>query len=280
MKHDPMKPIAAIATVILSLAASAASAEEMTFDCLAEPTQRVQIGSPVTGLLASVDVGRGARVKPGDVVARLESTVEEANVALAQAQAEADEAMQAQQTRLTLAEADLARSKKLVNSGNVATSKVEELEANVEIAKRDLDTEKRKMLLAGIELRRQQALLDRQSIRSPIKGFVAEQSLRAGEFVRQDSPIMTIVQIDPLYVEAYVPVTLWGKIIVGSHGGVVLDQPDHKRRDAFVTVVDKVFDAASGTFGVRLELANPDDLIPAGQRCQLSFDAAPAATTP
>lgn len=275
-----MKPALA-ATLVLSIIASAVHAEEMTFDCLAEPAQRVQVGSPVTGLLASVEVGRGARVMPGDVVARLESTVEEANVALAKAQAEADEAMRAQQTRLTLAEADLARSQKLVNSGSVATSKIEELQANVEIAKRDLDTEKRKILLAQIELQRQQALLDRQSIRSPIKGFVAEQSLRAGEFVRQDSPIMTIVQIDPLYVEAYVPVALWGKIIVGSGGAIVLDQPDRKRRDAHVTVVDKVFDAASGTFGVRLELPNPDDDIPAGQRCTVSFEVpAEAASSP
>jgi RND family efflux transporter MFP subunit len=275
-----MKPALA-AALVLSFIASAVHAEDMTFDCLAEPAQRVQVGSPVTGLLASVEVGRGARVMPGDVVAQLESTVEEANVALAKAQAEADEAMRAQQTRLTLAEADLARSQKLVNSGSVATSKIEELQANVEIAKRDLDTEKRKILLAQIELQRQQALLDRQSIRSPIKGFVAEQSLRAGEFVRQDSPIMTIVQIDPLYVEAYVPVALWGKIIVGSGGAIVLDQPDQKRRDAHVTVVDKVFDAASGTFGVRLELPNPDDDIPAGQRCTVSFEVpAKAAASP
>lgn len=276
-----MKHFVPLTAAFLALAASVARAETTTFDCLAEPAQRVQIGTPVTGLLASVEVGRGTRVMPGDVLARLESTVEEANVSLARAQAEADEAVRAQQTRLTLAEADLSRSKKLVNSGSVATSKVEELEATVEIAKRDLDTEKRKMLLAKIELQRQQALLDRQSIRSPIKGFVADQSLRAGEFVRQDSPIMTIVQIDPLYVEAYVPVTLWGKIVAGSPGSVILDQPDRQSRPAKVTVVDKVFDAASGTFGVRLELPNPDDLIPAGQRCQVEFDVpAQAATSP
>src|SRR5690606_2338082 len=97
-----------------------------------------------------------------------------------------------------------------------------------------------------------------------------------------DSPIMTIVQIDPLFVETYVPVALWGKITVGSQGSVVLDQPDKQSRKAWVTVVDKMFDAASGTFGVRLELPNPDDLIPAGQRCQVEFDvpAKPPATVP
>lgn len=267
-----MKHLPSLATSLLLLIPAMANAETMTFDCVAEPAQRVQVGTPVTGLLASVVVGRGARVMPGDVVARLESTVEEANVALAGAQAEADEAVRAQQTRLTLAEADLARSKKLVNSGAVSASKVQELEATVEIAKRDLDTEKRKTLLAKIELQRQQALLDRQNIRSPIKGFVADQSLHAGEFVRQDSPIMTIVQIDPLFVEAYVPVGLWGKIAVGTKGSVVLDQPDKQSRSAQVSVVDKMFDAASGTFGVRLDLPNPDDQIPAGQRCQVAFD--------
>ncbi len=277
-----MKPVASLATALLLLAPALASAETMTFDCVAEPAQRVQIGTPVTGLLASVEVGRGTRVQPGDVVARLESTVEEANVALAKAQADADEAVRAQQTRLALAEADLARSKKLAVSGSVSVSKVQELEATVEIAKRDLDTEQRKTLLAKIELQRQQALLDRQSIRSPIKGFVADQSLRAGEFVRQDSPIMTIVQIDPLFVETYVPVALWGKITVGSQGSVVLDQPDRQSRNAQVTVVDRMFDAASGTFGVRLELPNPDDLIPADQRCQVDFDvpAQPPAAVP
>jgi RND family efflux transporter MFP subunit len=266
-----MKPVASLATILL-LAPAVAGAEPMTFDCVAEPAQRVQIGTPVTGLLASVEVGRGARVQPGDVVARLESTVEEANVALAKAQADADEAVRAQQTRLSLAEADLARSKKLATSGSVSVSKVQELEATVEIARRDLDTEQRKTLLAKIELQRQQALLDRQSIRSPIKGFVADQSLRAGEFVRQDSPIMTIVQIDPLHVEAYIPVALWGKIIKGTQAQVILDQPDHEQREARVVIIDRVFDAASGTFGVRLELPNPGDLIPAGQRCKVRFN--------
>jgi len=40
---------------------------------------------------------------------------------------------------------------------------------------------------------------------------------------------------------------------------------------AVVTVVDQVFDAASGTIGVRLELANPGYRIPAGLKCQVRF---------
>jgi hypothetical protein len=41
--------------------------------------------------------------------------------------------------------------------------------------------------------------------------------------------------------------------------------------NATVSVVDRVFDPASGTFGVRLLLPNPDNLLPGGQRCKVTF---------
>jgi hypothetical protein len=49
---------------------------------------------------------------------------------------------------------------------------------------------------------------------------------------------------------------------------------------AMVSTVDRVFDAASGTFGVRLELPNRDNRLPAGLRCQVSFLAAPPPAAP
>ena len=38
---------------------------------------------------------------------------------------------------------------------------------------------------------------------------------------------------------------------------------------AKVSVIDRVIDAASGTFRVRLELRNPNHAIPAGLRCRI-----------
>ena len=40
---------------------------------------------------------------------------------------------------------------------------------------------------------------------------------------------------------------------------------------ATVKVIDRVFDAASGTFGVRLELPNKRGIVPGGIRCQVEF---------
>src|SRR5690606_25229478 len=47
-------------------------AEDLTLDCLAEPAETVAVGSPVTGIVRQVMVGRGDRVQAGDVLARLD----------------------------------------------------------------------------------------------------------------------------------------------------------------------------------------------------------------
>jgi multidrug efflux pump subunit AcrA (membrane-fusion protein) len=149
---------------------------------------------------------------------------------------------------------------------------VEELKAAVVVARSDLAGETRRLQLAAIELERAQAVLSLRTLHSPIDGFVVSQDTQAGEFLRQDGTLFTIVQTDPLYVEAYAPVELYGRIKMGATGTVSLDQPAGTKVTAVVTVVDPIFDAASSTFGLRLELTNADDAIPAGQHCQVSFN--------
>ena len=70
---------AALAALFLSTCA--ASAQDTRVDCVVEPAQKLKIGSATLGILKSVPVNRGAAVKAGDIIARLDSSVEEANVA-------------------------------------------------------------------------------------------------------------------------------------------------------------------------------------------------------
>ena len=83
---------------------------------------------------------------------------------------------------------------------------------------------------------------------------------------------LTIAEIDPLRVEVFVPTIYYGQIALGDVGHVRPEEPVGGEHDAKVTVVDKVMDAASGTFGVRLLLANPDLALPAGLKCKIRFD--------
>jgi multidrug efflux pump subunit AcrA (membrane-fusion protein) len=71
-----------------------------------------------------------------------------------------------------------------------------------------------------------------------------------------------------------VPTAYYGQIRNGSKARVRPEKPIGGTYDATVTVVDRVLDAASGTFGVRLALPNPDLRLPAGIRCKVEFDVA------
>ena len=68
------------------------------------------------------------------------------------------------------------------------------------------------------------------------------------------------------------PVRYFGLIKRGDTANVRPDNPVGGDHNATVTIVDQVFDAASGTFGVRLALPNPENIMPAGLRCRITFD--------
>jgi multidrug efflux pump subunit AcrA (membrane-fusion protein) len=149
---------------------------------------------------------------------------------------------------------------------------MDELRAEVRVGKGELQQAKLRKQLAELELTRAQAILEQRTIRSPLDGIVIERHLSGGEYVHQEARIVTIAQLDPLHVETFLPVVLYGRIGQGTVGIVRPDEPIGGERRADVIVVDRVFDAASGTFGVRLELPNPGQKLPAGQRCSVTFN--------
>lgn len=124
--------------------------------------------------------------------------------------------------------------------------------------------------LADLELQRIQAEVALRTIKSPIDGVVVERFMHPGEFPKQEK-IFKLAQIDPLRVEVYAPISLLGKITPGMTAQVRPESPVTGEYSAKVTVVDRVVDAASGTFGVLLDLPNPDLKLPAGLKCTIRF---------
>jgi membrane fusion protein (multidrug efflux system) len=124
--------------------------------------------------------------------------------------------------------------------------------------------------LADLELQRTSAEVSMRTIRSPINGVVVERFMSPGEFPKQER-ILKLAQLHPLRVEAYVPISMLGKINVGMEVQVKPEDPVSGTYKAKVTVVDHVVDAGSGTLGIRMELPNPDLKIPAGLKCTVRF---------
>ena len=72
-------------------------------------------------------------------------------------------------------------------------------------------------------------------------------------------------------IRSMAPASMFNKIVPNMAAEVIPESPVTGNYPARVTVVDQIIDAASGTFGVRLELPNPDYLLPGGLRCRVRF---------
>jgi multidrug efflux pump subunit AcrA (membrane-fusion protein) len=93
------------------------------FTCLLEPKMVLKLGTPVPGLISEVLVDRGAIVKKGEVLARLDSGVEAAAVALAKARAENDATVEANRAKLDFQERKAERAMQLRKTENIAVSR-------------------------------------------------------------------------------------------------------------------------------------------------------------
>lgn len=247
------------------------AAPKESFDCVIEPAVVVRLGSPVGGILETVSVRRGQAVKKGGVVARLRSDLEETTIRLLAKRAANDSEVAAERARLALARSQLVRTRQLVDANIGAVGELEEAEAAVEVAAREVSMAETRQGISRIELERAKKALAERIITSPIDGVVVERMLFDGEFADENAPIARIAQLDPLHVEAFLPVGRFKDLTVGDEVEVRPDEPIEGVFTGRISVIDRVFDAASGTFGVQIELANPDLAVPAGHRCTVAF---------
>lgn len=258
--------------IIGALAASTASAQEpQVFDCVMDPSEVVLVSSPTGGVVAETMAGRGDRVTSGQVLARLSSDVEQANVALLEARTNSTAAMDAQTARRDLIKTRYERSLELRDRNIISDDQLAEVTAELVASESLVRQAELDQSIASQELDRARVILNQRTISSPIDGIIISRNTTAGEFLAQDDFVMSIVSLDPLYIEAFLPIEAFDLVQLGAIGTVKPNEPIGGIYDAKVTAVDQVFDAASGTFGVRLELANPESRLPAGQRCLLQF---------
>ena len=224
-------------------------------ECMVAPYSEVKVTTAVSGVLEEVGVDRGDFVTRGQVLATLRSGVERAAHELAKA-------------KVAFAERKVQRNKELYRKQMISIHEKDELETELELLK--------------LELKETEERLKERTLLSPLNGVVTRRFLSPGEFVDiQQTPVMSLAQIDPLRVEVAVPVSYFGRIRAGMTAQVEWEEPIGTVQSATVKIVDPVVDAASGTIGVRLVLPNPRRLLPAGTKCSVRFPvgaARPAGT--
>jgi len=235
-------------------------------DCLIQPHDLVAVASPAQGVISKLRVDRGDMVHEGMIVAELESSAERAALEIAQYRTEVESAIKSNQVRLDFGIRRFVRTEEMFKKDLVPLKEMDEAETAKILAEIGVLEAQENLRLARLELERAKTAVALRLIRSPVTGVVVERTLAVGEFVGQN-PIMKLARIDPLRVEVFVPVSLL--VTPGSRALVIPEPPANTPRWAHVTVVDKVVDAASGTFGVRLELPNPGNQLAAGLKCKV-----------
>ena len=239
-------------------------------DCVINPYRVADLASPVAGVIDELYVKRSQQVKAGQVVVQMEADVDRANVELARYRAEIQSEIRLGQVNKSF---DDQRKKRIDTLHLQQASSVEDKDE----ARREAGLSRWKLAQARelaeirkLELRRSEQQLRQKSIKAPFDGFVLDTFKYPGEYV-EDKAILRLAQLDPLVVEAIVPMENFGEVKVGMMAEVLPEVYSTQKLSARVTIVDRIGDTASSTFGVRLVMPNPQHLIPAGLKCVVKF---------
>lgn len=248
-------------------------AAALILEGLIEPWRDLRIGMGVDGVIEDVFVERGQRVKKGDLLARLESSVEKAQLDLARATAQMGAGLEAARARQQLAGIRASRMRELFEQGAVTKEELEQVLYEEELSVLGVREVEEALLMAGLDVKVAEAMLSRRTVRSPVDGVVIELFLSPGELVNRtgSAEIVRIAQAHPLKIDVIAPLSLFRKIKAGQKALVSPQDPIGGIHEATVRVVDPLVDAASGTFRIRLELPNEDLQVPAGVRCRVQF---------
>jgi cobalt-zinc-cadmium efflux system membrane fusion protein len=257
-----------------------AVANPQAVGCLIGPLRSADIGSPVTGIIDRMVVDVGDSVKQGQPVVMLRADVETAGERAAHTRWSLDADVRASEASLELSRQRHQRAVELLASGFVSPQAVEQASTELRLAEQRLAQSKGQRAVLQTDLEVAKTQVNQRTVRAPFDGVVIERFRHPGERV-EDRPLLRVASLDPLRVDLIVPATRFGQYRLRDQISITPELPGTSPVNAEVTHVDRVIDAASNTFRVRLNLPNPGHRLPAGARCNAETPAVTStAATP
>lgn len=226
------------------------------------------VSSEIMGLITEVNVEEGMNVEQGQVLARLDDALARVNYDYAVAQIAVVQARH-KSILANLDEAKAVYQRVLNNSAfssdaerTRAFATQQSLIANLESADADL-------LLASIEIRRQQERLDDHVIKAPFSGVVTQKNAQPGEIVSPSSAgggftrtgICTIVDMSSLEIEVDVNESFIGRVFPDQKVEATLDAYPDWLIPASVIATIPTADRAKATVQVRIKIESNDPRI-------------------
>lgn len=188
----------------------------------------------VPGLVSAVHFESGADVQKGDLLLELAASDDIAKLEALKATAD-------------LARIVFERDSKLVNSKTISQQVV--------------DTDKGNLLNAEALAAQQQALIDYKSITAPFSGRLGIRQVDLGQYLAAGTPIVTLQQLDPIYVDFYMPQQALAQIKVGQPVTAKVDTFPGRTFPGKISAINSQIDVATRTVQLRATLQNDDEAL-------------------
>ena len=242
---------------------------EYAYDGFLEAYEDIMVSAIEVGHVEDVSVKVGDRVEAGQQVARLEDAPQVIAVQIAQLQSEMHGELDAAQAELVINTRRVEQLRSLTAKGNARPDELNRAETDLLVAKARLLAAQEEQSLKQLELKRQQVMLERRRILTPVAGVIAEVRCRRGEYLSPgDAAVVRVVAKDKLLAIFNLPAPSAIGMRVGQTMAV---RPLASARvvDGVVHSIAPAIDSESGTVAVRILVENADESLYPGDRCVL-----------
>ena len=215
-----------------------------------------RLSSEVSGQVKILEVDIGDKVKKGDTLLQLDREIEALNLKSFKA-----ETLQSRE--------ELAEAKRRYESGK-------RLRKQSGISKEEIDQRLAELKIAEAALQyrqaaeqKQQAIVNRYTIKAPFSGIISEKLTEVGEWVETGKPVLTLVAMDELRIDFQVPQELYTQINDDSQITITLDALPGKKLTGKIDALVPVSDPSARTFLVRTKLDNSNINMTPGMSAQV-----------
>lgn len=260
-------PVAPLATAG-SPGRPAPAAPAAGIEWLTRPSADLLLKFVRPGLVAEVLVKDGARVKPGDVLVRLDDEAE--RIKLKQLKAVADDMLhvEAAEAQLDQKKADLKKLEWAGKEGAATEWEIEHQRLEVKIGQLSLQKAGFDHERAQEDYEQAKVQLDRMAMKSPVASRVEFVYVEAGESVEALGNVVRLVKTDPLWTDVPVPLARARHLKLGDTLQVVFPEAGGVSAAGKIIHIAAVADAAAETLTIRLQMPNPKGR-PAGERIRV-----------
>ncbi len=247
------------------------------------PDRSVQVTPNIAGKITRVLVVPGQNVVKGQAIAILDS--QELNAQMRQAIAPEQSALnQVSQAKINedLAKKNLDRIQALFEKDISPEKDVIAAQSQLDLAKAQVEAAKAKVAEARIAPAHLKTQLAFMTVRSPLTGVVAQRFLNVGDTADPNKPIVHIVNLQDVIVNADMPADSTADPAVGQKATITTIAEENTKFIGKITAISPVVNSQGNTVPIQVQCHNQANKLKEGQTATVTIDvgARHAVTVP